>query len=67
MNGMSEKEKDCVTKTVIANDLLLQLNGTKRQLDSVPSGVAWDDVRDMMARKIKVIEDIINSLLSPQE
>lgn len=67
MTNMSEEEKDCITKTIIANDLWLQLNNTKRRLDSVPESAAWDDVRDMMARKIKVIEDIINSLLPPHE
>lgn len=64
---MREEEKQQVARQIIAQDLLDQLRLLRRRLESVPDNQSWDDVRDMIARKMRVLDGLINSLMPSEE
>ena len=64
---MREEEKQQVAREIIAQDLLDQLRLLRRRLESVPENESWDDVRDMIARKMRVLDGLINSLMPSRE
>jgi hypothetical protein len=64
---MTDREKSRIAEEIIAQDLLDQLRVLRRRMESVPDNESWDDVRDMIARKMRVLDGLIKSLMEEKK
>lgn len=64
---MRDEEKQQLAKEIIAQDLLDQLRILRQRMESVPDKESWDDVRDMIARKMRVLDGLIDSLVPGEQ